>query len=261
MSDSAQYVKVWTPRWWRWLGVASRDGDSYRCTWGEASTRGLGGIGLELQRRERRWTLHVAVPFLALWVRLGKAGEQMSEDPFGDSWGFSFPLSDGYSTLFLRWGAKSKLFWMPWDHGASIGSWTLSEDGKSWHPLPVCRIWLNGKLCRDDGSPEENTEGHVWPGLDSLRFSEPVRYRLSSGELQERTASVTVHRQEWRPRMTRWLPWPRHIYCGIWVEFSDEVGDGTGSWKGGTMGCGYELLPNESAASCLSRMMHERKFR
>jgi hypothetical protein len=60
--------------------------------------------------------------------------------------------------------------------------------------------------------------------------------------------------------MFRWLPFPRRIYQGISVEFDGEVGERTGSWKGGTIGCGYELRPNESPYACLERMMRERKF-
>ena len=36
---------------------------------------------------------------------------------------------------------------------------------------------------------------------------------------------------------------------------SDEVGEETGSWKGGTIGCGYNLKPGETAEECFDRMM------
>ncbi len=31
-------------------------------------------------------------------------------------------------------------------------------------------------------------------------------------------------------------------------------------WKGGTIGCGYNLLPNEHHLDCLKKMEKERKF-
>jgi hypothetical protein len=40
----------------------------------------------------------------------------------------------------------------------------------------------------------------------------------------------------------------------------DEVGEEAGSWKGGVLGCGYTLLPNETPLQCLRRMEKERKF-
>jgi hypothetical protein len=50
------------------------------------------------------------------------------------------------------------------------------------------------------------------------------------------------------------------VRTSIEVGFDDEVGERTGSWKGGTIGCGYDMLPDESAVQCLRRMERERKF-
>jgi len=84
----------------------------------------------------------------------------------------------------------------------------------------------------------------------------PYRYILKSGEVQERTATIQAERYEWhRP----WLPW-RKVRRYIDVQFSGEVGERTGSWKGGTVGCGYELKRGETPFECLRRMESERKF-
>lgn len=44
------------------------------------------------------------------------------------------------------------------------------------------------------------------------------------------------------------------------VEFNAEVGERTGSWKGGCIGCGYQMNPNETPLQALRRMEAERKF-
>lgn len=44
------------------------------------------------------------------------------------------------------------------------------------------------------------------------------------------------------------------------IEFSDEVGERTGSWKGGVLGCGFDMLPGERPVDALRRMELERKF-
>jgi len=44
------------------------------------------------------------------------------------------------------------------------------------------------------------------------------------------------------------------------VSFSGEVGERSGSWKGGTIACGYTMLPDESAENTLRRMERDRKF-
>lgn len=40
----------------------------------------------------------------------------------------------------------------------------------------------------------------------------------------------------------------------LWVTFNDEVGSEKGSWKGGTTGCGFDMLPNELPLDTLRRI-------
>jgi hypothetical protein len=44
------------------------------------------------------------------------------------------------------------------------------------------------------------------------------------------------------------------------IEFNDEVGERSGSWKGGTIGCSYAMLPTDTIESCLRRMEKEREM-
>lgn len=84
----------------------------------------------------------------------------------------------------------------------------------------------------------------------------PYTYTLRSGEVQQRTATIQVETRLW----TRyWLPW-RMFKKSINIEFSDEVGERSGSWKGGCIGCSYDMLPNETPLDTLRRMELERKF-
>ena len=84
-------------------------------------------------------------------------------------------------------------------------------------------------------------------------------YTLKNGTVQKRKADVRVTRMEWR---ARW--WPvihkRKVSTSINVTFDEEVGEGTGSWKGGCVGCGYEMNEAETPKECLRRMERERKF-
>jgi hypothetical protein len=84
----------------------------------------------------------------------------------------------------------------------------------------------------------------------------PYRYTLRDGEVQERVAIVKPERRLWtRP----WLP-HRMEKRSISIDFSDEVGEQSGSWKGGVLGCGFDMLPGERPAETLRRMELERRF-
>ena len=93
-------------------------------------------------------------------------------------------------------------------------------------------------------------------------------YHLKSGEVQQRLATISVSEMEWR---WRWFgrkgwckllnfPWPRLVRRYLDVEFEKEIGERTGSWKGGTVGCSYSLRKWETPFECLKRMERERKF-
>jgi hypothetical protein len=158
-----------------------------------------------------------------------------------DSWGFSFVGGD---SIHLHWGEYCKIIHLPWDwkHCATL---QLMND----------RSWRNAKeisldsFCLASNSP------------DAWRATYSYVYRLNSGEVQERWADVTVDRMEWRWKwFGRFLPWPRLRRQSINVNFNDEVGERTGSWKGGCIGCGYTMLRGETPEVTLRRMEFERKF-
>lgn len=99
-----------------------------------------------------------------------------------------------------------------------------------------------------------------WRHSDHFVLSEPqthsYTYTLKSGVVQERTATIKVETRKW----TRfWIPFKRTIKS-IDITFNDEVGERSGSWKGGCIGCSYEMLPNETPLQTLRRMELERKF-
>ena len=69
-----------------------------------------------------------------------------------------------------------------------------------------------------------------------------------------------MERRAWRPK---WFTWTRIFEKqrqSISVEFNDEVGERSGSWKGGCIVCGYEMLPGETPEQTLRRMERERVF-
>lgn len=86
-------------------------------------------------------------------------------------------------------------------------------------------------------------------------------YVLRSGEIQERYATISKRRHILCRVAFKRLGWPTWIKESIDVEFSDEVGERSGSWKGGCIGCSYELRPGETMEQALRRMERERIFR
>lgn len=191
----------------------------------------------------------VAQVFLRLPFRWRKPDELM------EAWGFCWPWdADGTSTIHFRWGPRSKLVFLPW-HPTWMRTSYLLPDGQTWiHELrPRYRV----------ERVADSLGGHGFSLIrDIPKWERKYHYRyvLRSGVVQDVTATVRVEERERRWRWFTWLAWPRGVQRSIAVDFSGEVGERTGSWKGGTIGCGYTLLPNETPLGCLRRMERERKF-
>lgn len=100
----------------------------------------------------------------------------------------------------------------------------------------------------------------AWRHRECLIEGQPHTYNYTyereSGEIQTCKATIVQERREWtRP----WIPW-RMVKRSIKVDFDKEIGEGTGSWKGGTVGCYYDMKPGETRLECLRRMERERRF-
>ena len=141
--------------------------------------------------------------------------------------------------LWFCWGRHTKCVYMPWmlKH---IKCEVMRPDG-TWVPYVAC--YEHDK--EPDGRWQE---------------SYPYSYTLRNGEVQNRIATVYVERREWRQKWIQWCPFFALKRKSIEVSFDDEVGERTGSWKGGTIGCGYEMLAGETAEQTLRRMEQERIF-
>lgn len=136
--------------------------------------------------------------------------------------------------LTFRWGMRRKSFDWPW----------------MLHTLAYEKQMPDGSW----------VDVFYW---DAKPYSEqhPYTYTLRSGTVQNRIATVSKRRHVLTYQGTRRIKWPRWIRESIDIEFDDEVGERSGSWKGGTIGCGYDLRSGESLLDCLRRMERERTFR
>jgi len=249
--EQAAWCEGWrpSPLWLRLLGgprsfYASRE-RSYRMAWGELSLRPC-GFAIVVGAYDTAH-LRIAVGLGQAFIRLPFLDKAMVRG-FGDS--PSFGVSADATTLHLNWGKRSKVHWWPWTlhHIMTEG---LGADGAWFHAHPL----------RPDLAP-----GSCPP---SWSAEYPYHYMLDSGEVQAVTATVTRERATYgalwfgRGPISRALRsiFPKKVFDGIDIKFSDEVGSRRGSWKGGTIGCSYEMRPGETPRHTLNRMQAERRFR
>lgn len=156
-----------------------------------------------------------------------------------------------FDSLWLCYGMKRKCIYMPWSYDWYRTS-TIIKDNTWFNETKKNRLNWSGK---EDGYGSYN-----WLQKNSKKEIFPYTYILKGGNIQNLSAEVKVEEREWRQKWLKWTSLFNKTRKTIAIEFSEEVGEGKGSWKGGTVGCSFELLSNETPEQCLRRMEKERKF-
>lgn len=169
----------------------------------------------------------IALPILDRWHR--------TPHEIMEKWGFYFM----HDTFVIAKGTKTKHIYLPWmwNHCKTE---VRKSDG-SW--VPFVGSWEN-----------KEPDGREIHGFF-------YRYTLKSGEVQERTAEVYVERRTWKWHWFPMLPFPKKVVTSLSINFDGEVGEQTGSWKGGVTGCGWDVLPGEDVETAFRRMERDRKFK
>lgn len=196
------------------------------------------GLAFELIQFEEHASLMAHFIFGKIFIPLPAHFHRDPVDCMCDSYGFSWRWDDGLrAALHLNWRDKCKIVYMPW----------------AWEHYRTDYLMADGSWYRKKQGEWERPEG---------RFTEchGYTYTLKDGQVQHRKATITVDEMEWRWRALYWLPFPRKVRRTIDVRFDDEVGERTGSWKGGVVGCGYEMKKGETPLDTLRRMERDRKF-
>lgn len=157
----------------------------------------------------------------------------------------------------------------------SVGRWFPDEIvfcyGKESKTIyfPWNMEWYRTSLLLNDNTWEHETKGNYkefyhekW---DEKKFVEQHYYKyVPDGierKIQRTVATISVNEREWRPRWFMWTKMFAMVRKTIDVEFAHEIGERVGTYKGGTIGCSYDMLPGETPEQTLRRMEKERRFK
>ena len=173
------------------------------------------------------------------------------QDSDSAAWGFNY--HDNKIWIYVggggnfqggkKWKTITMLWYMTW-----VRTSTLMQDGS----------WFNeDKKNRIRWDKSNDIGSYDW--LNANKWKETYEY-TDKYDNTKVNATISVKEREWRPHGFKWTKlFSKSDRC-IEIEFDKEVGKRKGSWKGGTVGCSYTLLKNETPLQCLRRMEKERNF-
>jgi hypothetical protein len=178
----------------------------------------------------------IALPFrtkLAEGCDMPRYGIEIHNDSVWLHWGGTYDESVGQMSKERMWSWD-----LPFVTWQNIEHVRLAKDG-TWHPVSV---FFNSRSLSS---------------IKPLTIMFPYSYTLKSGEVQNVKADVGEIRLSWA---RKWAPFLKKHRRSIDIDFDQEVGERTGSWKGGVLGCSYDILPGEAWLAALRRMECDRVF-
>lgn len=231
------------PRWLRALGAWRVNRDSIDFKWGYFAPR----AGLELVlNRGTYFDQRYAVNLCLGW------GKFMFYLPLKTR------LEEGCDMPRYGFAVHNDTFWIY--KGGDYQDGQCQDQWISWY-LPFFSWEFDGHWIQDKNRRWVKMDRGIdsWNYRKTLAYTEthPYTYTLSNGTLQHRTATCTIEKRRWH---RKWVPFLTREYTVIDIEFNDEVGERSGSWKGGTLGCTYEMTPTDTILTSLRRMEATEQF-
>jgi hypothetical protein len=147
-----------------------------------------------------------------------------------------------------------------WIYRGGIGN--MSE-WWTWYIPFITKEWVRTSILLKDGNWEHERKGvrkEFWRDEWKEKQANWTYNYTDKYDGEVIPTTIYVEEREWRPKWLGWTSLFAIVRRTIDVHFSKEVGERKGSWKGGTLGCGYEVLLDEEPLDCLKRMERERKF-
>lgn len=162
---------------------------------------------------------------------------KMGEDEIFES--YSFSVERDCWSIHLSWKGGYKIVSLPWAWDCVAHKVLTAEE--KW--VPYNGMYSEGPQY-DDGR---------------VLLTSPYIYVLKNGKVQKARATYYVEKFVYKWHWFKWLPFKQNRKS-IDVSFSKEIGERTGSWKGGVLGTGHRVKKGETPRQTLVRMQKERKF-
>lgn len=240
------------PKWMKLLGIWRVNEDSVDAKWGYFAPR----AGLEF------------------YISRGGYFDQRYEVSFALGWGkfmirlpFKTKLKEGCDAPKYGFAVHNNTFWIyiGGEYDESMGQCTGNDQWITWD-LPFFSWEFDGHWIREKRQSGVFIQSGDWikiGKMDAYSFRKDMAYTethefvytLKNGMVQWRTATCTIEKRKW---YRKWFPWLKKTSHVIDIEFNDEVGNRSGTWKGGIMGMTHELHDGETIKSSLKRLEQDK---
>lgn len=166
---------------------------------------------------------------------------------------YGLSLHDGFLQVF--YGRQS-------DCSTTDRTWCCHLPWTEWRFVRRSFYGLSGEHFWTEPTARQVLGGEAWDEMDRMRKTCPVAvFAFIDSDGKELTASTRIEERQWKFG-TKWFKWLSlfrrdMVRRSLDIEFSAEVGPEKGSWKGGILGTGIEMLPGELHADAFRRFCEQ----
>ena len=181
---------------------------------------------------------------------IARLGRDHYYQAFPKEYGFS--LNDGFLQVFLGPQTHDSLTTKSWSKSLPWTQWRFYRF--SLYDTAGAEFWTQIDRPRKKGTgigdkyEQQHKQEQLCP---------KVSFKVKDFDGQELTVTTRIQEREWHfgEGWFKWLSWFRKpmIKRSLDLQFSDEVGPEKGSWKGGMMGTGTDMLPGELHEAAFKR--------
>lgn len=175
--------------------------------------------------------------------------ERLGRNYYDTHWPNEYGFTVFEGSVHVHYGAqtfdslttKSKVFFLPWCHWTHKRRSLFNDKGE--------HFWTEYDV------KDRRTN---WVALDAVENACPkIKFEFYDYDGERIEATTHIEEREWHfgTGMFKWLSWFRKpkIRRTLSIRFNKEVGREKGSWKGGTIGTGIDMLPGELHEAAFKR--------
>jgi hypothetical protein len=229
----------------RYLGFIDADRQNIRFRWLEIANSFGFSLKIINWKEEGKFSLNIRLIWPNIYLDIPFVRRKVKSDDMLEAWG----VSTFDQSLQINWGDWCTFIRFPWSYQWYATGY-LMKSGYWFY-----RFHFNNR---------DETIKRIWDWIERNNREQSTTheyvYTLESGELQRRYATIKHRKTEYRPIAFMWTDLFAKKRDYIDVRFDGEVGERTGSWKGGCIGCSYDMKKGETPLDTLRRMEVERKF-
>lgn len=198
------------------------------------------------------------------WFKSWKQWVDLSHYDWAQSDGYWQEFGKEYGVSFSD-GGFFRIFYGPQTGDSETEKcWSCFLPWTQWKMIGYRIYDRDGNLFWSDPYPNGRRPKGVLQSWDIVGQMSHRQFVLEDYDGEQLIVTTYINEREWSfgEKWCSWLKWfrPNRIRRSLDIRVDKEMGPEKGSWKGGTIGTGIDMLPNETQEQAIRRFCEQEHY-